>query len=89
MHSLNIAFVGGVNPFFGCLLDFILYLPLGSLGFVACSDVLNVGHNTIHDGGLSSVRCWTLRSKVTGLVALEAGHGGRVASVIPIWGGCH
>ena len=74
MHSLNIAFVGGVNPFFGCLLDFILYLPLGSLGFVACSDVLNVGHNTIHGRGLVAVRGWALGSVVAGLVTLKAGN---------------
>ena len=66
-----------------------MYLPLSVLGFTACGDVLNVGHNTIHGGSLSAVCCWALRSVVTGLVALEAGNSGQVPGVSPIcvWGG--
>ena len=72
VHPLHIAFVRNVDPFLGCLSDFILYLPLGSLGFVACSDMLNVCHNTIHDRGLAAVRGWALGSVVAGLVTLKA-----------------
>ena len=74
MHPLNIVFVGGVDPFFRCLSDFILYLPLGGLGFATCSDVLNVGHNTIHGRGLAAVRGWALGSVVAGLVTLKVGN---------------
>ena len=81
MHPLNIAFISGVNPFLGCLSDFILHMPLGSLGFVACSDVLSVCHNTIHGRGLAAVRGWALGSIVAGLVTLKVGNRCRVAGV--------
>ena len=50
LHPHHVVFVGRINPFLGYLPDLILYLPLSGLGFTACCDVLNVGHNTIHDG---------------------------------------
>ena len=81
VHPLNIAFVGGVDPFFGCLSDFILYLPLGSLCFVACSDVLNIVHNTLHGWGLAAVCGWALGSVVAGLVTPKASNYGRVTGV--------
>ena len=74
VHQLNIALFGSVDPFLSCLSDFILYLPLGSLGFAACSDVLNVCHNTIHGRGLTAVRGWALGSVVAWLVTLKAGN---------------
>ena len=81
LHPHNIVFVRGIDPFFGCLGDFILYLPLSGLGFTACRDVLNVGHNTIHDRGLAAVCGWALGSVVTGLVTLKVGNCGRVTGV--------
>ena len=48
-----------------------MYLPLGSLGFAACSDVLNVSHNTIHCRGLTAVCGWALGSVVAWLVTLK------------------
>ena len=58
------------------------------LGFAACSDVLNVGHNTIHGWGLAGVRGWALVSVLAELVTLKVGNCGRVTSVRPIcvWG---
>ena len=87
VHPLHVAFIGGVNPFLGCLSDVILYLPLDGLGFAACSDVLNVGHNNIHGWGLAAVRGWALGSVVAGLVTLKAGNGCRVAgvTVLSVW----
>ena len=63
-------------------------MPLGGLGFAACSDVLNVGHDSIHDWGFATVRGWALGSVVVGLVTLKAGNCGRVTGVHPIrvWG---
>ena len=74
VHPFHIAFVGGIDPFLGCLLKFILYLPLGSLGFAACCDMLNVCHNTIHGRGLAAICGWALGSVVAGLVTLKAGN---------------
>ena len=71
MHPLNVGFVGGVDPFLGCLSDFVLYLPLGGLGFSACGDVLNVFHDTVHGWSLTAVRGWALGSVVAWLVTLE------------------
>ena len=48
VHPLHIAFVRNVDPFLGCLSDFVLYLSLGGLGFVARGDVLNVYHDIVH-----------------------------------------
>ena len=43
VHPLNVGFVGGVDPFLGRLSEFILYLPLGGLGFATCSNVFTAG----------------------------------------------
>ena len=56
VHAFHIAFVGSVDPFLGCLLDFVLDLPFGDLGFAASSDVLNISHDYVHGRGLTVVR---------------------------------
>ena len=88
MHPLKVGFVGGVDPFFGRLLDFILYLPLDGLGFAACGDMLNVCHDTVHDRGLTAVRGWALGSVVSWLATLEIGNRCRVSGIgAVIWWG--
>ena len=88
VHLLNVGFVGGVDPFLGRLSDFILYLPLGGLGFAACSDVFNVCHDTVHGQGLTAVRGWALGSVVTWLVTFEIGNCCHVAGISAVirWG---
>ena len=64
VHPLDVGFVGVVDPFLGSLSNFVLYLPLGGLGFTACGDMLNVYHDTVHGRCLTAVRGWALGSVV-------------------------
>ena len=81
MHPIDVGFVGIADPFLGSLSDFVLYLPLGGLGFTACGDVLNVCHDIVHGWGLTAVRGCALGSVVAGLVTPKASNYGRVTGV--------
>ena len=88
VHSLNVDFVGVVDPFLGGLSDFVLYLPLGGLGFTACGNFLNVCHDIVHGRCLTVVCGWALGSIVAWLVTFETGNRCRVAdiSTVILWG---
>ena len=84
VHPFHIAFVGGVDPFLGCLSDFVLDLPFGGLGFATSSDMLNVFHYTIYGRGLTAIRGYALGSVVASLVTLKTGNRCRVGGIAAI-----
>ena len=92
VHPIDICFVGFVDPFLSSLSNFVLYLPLGRLGFTSHGDLLNVGHDTIHDMCFSSIIGRALGSVMARLVTFEIGDRRRVpcfASLIlrgRVWG---
>ena len=71
VHSLNVDFVGVVDPFLGGLSDFVLYLSLDGQDFTACGDVLNVCHDIVHNRCLTAVKGCALGSVVAWLVTFK------------------
>ena len=79
VHPIDICFVGIFYPLLSTLSDFILYLPLGRLGFTSRGDLLNVSHDTFDDMCFSSIIGRALGSVMARLVTFETGDQRRVA----------
>ena len=71
MHTIDICFVGVIDPFFSGLSNFVLYLPLCRMGFASSGDLLDVSHDTIHGRCFSSIIGRTLGSVMTRLVTFK------------------
>ena len=72
MHPIGIRFICFIDPFFSGLLDFILYFPLRRLGFASGGDLLDIGHDTIHNMCFSSIIGRTLGVVMAWLVTFKA-----------------
>ena len=86
LHALGILLIGRVDPFFCCLPDFILDLPLCILRFTPGSDRLNFDHDTIHRRSFATVGCRALRSIVAELITFKTRNVCRVTGFCLVWG---
>ena len=69
--QIDICFVGVVDPVLGSLSDFVLYLPLGCLGFISRGDMWNISHDTIHGKCFSAIIGRALGSVMARLLNLK------------------
>ena len=79
VHPIDVRFVGIIDPFLRCLSDFVLYLPLGHLGFASRGDILNISHDTIHDRCFTSIIGRKLGSVMARLVTFKTSDRRRLA----------
>ena len=88
VHPINVCFVGVIDPFLGCLSDFVMYLSLGCLGFASRGDLLNVCHDTIHGRCFSSIIGRSLGGVLAWLVTFKTYDRRRVAcfALLPLRG---